>query len=152
MSRPTSRTETETRIQQDFVRAIAGIVLFNHQVSERLGLGPSDSQFLTLLQQRGSLTPGELARATSLGSGTVTGVIDRLERAGLARRDRDPSDRRKVLVSLDQRAIERKLAPVYGGQARFLAELLSSFDDAQLEVVAEFVAGLARGAEEDTGV
>jgi DNA-binding MarR family transcriptional regulator len=152
MSRATSRTETETRIQQDFVRAIAGIVLFNHQVSERLGLGPSDSQFLTLLQQRGSLTPGELAKATGLGSGTVTGVIDRLERAGLARRDRDPSDRRKVLVSLDQRAIERKLAPVYAGQARFLAELLSSFHDEQLEVVAEFVAGLARGAEEDTGV
>jgi DNA-binding MarR family transcriptional regulator len=152
MSRAASRTDVETRIQQDFVRAIAGVVLFNHQVSEQLGLGPSDSQFLTLLQQRGSQTPGELAKATGLGSGTVTGVIDRLERAGLARRDRDPSDRRKVLVSLDQRTIERKLGPLYAGQGQRLAELLSSFDDEQLEAIAEFVAGLARGAEEDTGV
>jgi hypothetical protein len=57
-----------------------------------------------------------------------------------------------VLVSLDQRTIERKLGPLYAGQGQRLAELLSSFDDEQLEAIAEFVAGLARGAEEDTGV
>jgi DNA-binding MarR family transcriptional regulator len=152
MSSTRSRTDIEMRIQQDFVRAIAGVILFNHQVSEQLGLGPSDSQFLTLLQQHGQLTPGQLAKATGLSTGTVTGVIDRLERVGLARRDRDPGDRRKVIVSLDQKQVERKLFPVYAGQAQRLGELLSGFDDKQLEVVATFVAGLARGAEEDTAV
>lgn len=143
MSRPT-RAELEARMVGDLVQIIAGTVLFNHTVSECLGLGPSDNQFLTLLRQRGALTPGELARLSGLGTGTVTGVIDRLERAGYARRNRDPNDRRKVIVSPNQEGIDRDIAPLYAGQARRFGELLAQYDARQLETIADFLARMAR--------
>jgi hypothetical protein len=46
----------------------------------------------------GPVTAGTLAEAKGLTSGAITGVIDRLERSGFARREPDPGDRRKVLV------------------------------------------------------
>ena len=48
----------------------------------------------------GGLTAGELAREAGLTTGAVTGVIDRLERVGYARRGPDPADRRKVVVEV----------------------------------------------------
>ena len=83
-----SRKDLELGIQQQMIDMIAQVVLFNHAANARLGLGASDSQFLTLLRTRGPMTPGQLAEATRLTSGTVTGVIDRLEKAKLVRRER----------------------------------------------------------------
>lgn len=143
MSRPT-RAELEGRMVGDLVQIAAGMVLFSHTVSERLGLGPTDSQFLTLLRQRGSLTPGELARLSGLGTGTVTGVIDRLERAGYARRDRDPNDRRKVIVSPDLARIDSEIAPLYAGQAKRFGAMLRDYDARQVETIADFLGRMAR--------
>ena len=89
------RHDLELDIQQLMIKLIANVVLFNHAANVSLGLGASDSQFLTLLRTRGALTPGQLAEASGLTSGTVTGVIDRLEKAKLVRRERDDGDRRK---------------------------------------------------------
>ena len=112
------RKDLEQEIQQQMIAMIAQVVLFNHAANSSLGLGASDSQFLTLLRTRGPMTPGQLADATGLTSGTVTGVIDRLEKADLVRRERVTGDRRKVLVVPTPDAAER-LAPTYAGQAGF---------------------------------
>jgi DNA-binding MarR family transcriptional regulator len=48
------------------------------------------------------LSVGELARRVSLSQGTVTGVLDRLEKRGLVERSRSDSDRRRVLVRLTE--------------------------------------------------
>jgi DNA-binding MarR family transcriptional regulator len=81
-------------------RFIADVVIHNHRVAQQLGLSASDSQFLTLLETHGPLTPGRLAELSRLTTGTVTGVLDRLEKGGYIRRDRDAHDRRKVIVTL----------------------------------------------------
>ena len=120
---------------------IAQVVLFNHAVTASLGLGPSDSQFLTLLQSRGAMTPGQLSEATGLTSGTVTGVIDRLERAQLVRRERVSGDRRKVLVVPIPDATER-LAPIYAGQAAMLQEVLARRTPEELETISSFLGDL----------
>ncbi|HET6737644.1 MAG TPA: MarR family transcriptional regulator, partial [Kribbella sp.] len=73
-----TREELTGEIQQRLIRFIAEVVLYNHAVSAKVGLGASDSQFMTLLQTYGPLTPRQLAEHTGLTSGTVTGVIDRL--------------------------------------------------------------------------
>ena len=71
-----------TEINDSLLRFIAGVVLHNHAVAQRVGLGASDSQFMSLLGLHGPLTPGRLAGLSGLTTGTVTGVLDRLERAG----------------------------------------------------------------------
>src|SRR5271166_2853674 len=73
-------------------------VLFGEAVAARLGINHTDLECLGMVLLKDGLTAGEIARETGLTSGAVTGVIDRLERAGLAHREADPGDRRKVHV------------------------------------------------------
>ena len=135
------RRDLELEIQQRMIKMIAQVVLFNHAANASLGLGASDSQFLTLLRMRGPMTPGQLAVATGLTSGTVTGVIDRLEKASLVRRDRDGKDRRKVLVVPMADAVER-LAPIYAGQGAMLQRVLRRRSSGELEVISSFLGDL----------
>ena len=66
------------------------------------GLNPTDLQALIAVMDAELLgdpiTPGRLGEQLNLSSGSVTALIDRLERAGHIRRDRDTADRRKVLL------------------------------------------------------
>jgi DNA-binding MarR family transcriptional regulator len=139
-----ARAQAEAQILDAVVRVIAGAILYSHQVAEKTGLGPSDGQFLTLLQVHGPLTPGRLAELSGLSTGTVTGVLDRLERAGYVRRDRTPHDRRKVIVSRVEERIAQDMAPLYAGKAKAVLDLLGRYDDQQLAVVADFASRLAK--------
>ncbi|MGH6981507.1 MAG: MarR family winged helix-turn-helix transcriptional regulator, partial [Stellaceae bacterium] len=78
-------------------------------IAERLGINVSDLECLTMARAAGDngVTAGDLAAATALTSGAITGVIDRLERAGFVRRVRDPHDRRKVLVEVSRGSLVR---------------------------------------------
>jgi DNA-binding MarR family transcriptional regulator len=73
-------------------------------VAELLGINRSDSRCFDILEERGRISAGELAAASRLTTGAITAVIDRLERAGYARRVPDPSDRRRVLVEITEDA------------------------------------------------
>jgi DNA-binding MarR family transcriptional regulator len=68
-----------------------------------LGINRTDGRCLDILDERGPMTAGQLATASGLTTGAITAVVDRLERAGYARRAPDPSDRRRVLVELTQK-------------------------------------------------
>jgi DNA-binding MarR family transcriptional regulator len=142
-----SRAAREEAIVGTTRRMIAAAVLYSHQVAERLKLGPSDAQFMTLLDIHGPLTPGRLAELTGLRTGTVTGVLDRLEGAGFVSRARDPHDRRKVIVSPNPEQIAARVDPQYAGQAQHLIALLGRYDDAQLAVIADFMAAVAGEAQ-----
>jgi len=132
-------TDPGERIQAGVIRLIADVILFNHAVAQREGLGPSDGEFLTLLQAHGPMTAGELSTRTGLTTGSTTGVIDRLEAAGLAHRRRDPADRRRVIVTADNDAINRRMMPHYAGQAERLHAVMSSRSNEELEVIAAFL-------------
>jgi DNA-binding MarR family transcriptional regulator len=145
-SNPASeRADLEGEIVESTRRMIASAVLFSHQVAEKLRLGASDAQFMTLLDVHGPLTPGRFAELTGLKTGTVTGVLDRLENAGLVHRARDPHDRRKVIVSPDEQEIRERVTPHYEGQAKGMQTLLSRYDDTQIALIADFMRTVASG-------
>ncbi len=120
------------------VRFIASVVLHNVTVAQRLGLGGSDLQFLTLLDIHGPLAPGRLAALSGLGTGTVTGVIDRLEKAGYVRRDRDVADRRRVLVVPVPESLAR-LAEFYRDHGEHMAAILGTRRSDQLRAILDFL-------------
>src|SRR5919106_2162865 len=100
--------ETSDANRQELAEEIVGrlvrrnspaAVLLHHAVAERLGLGPTDHKCLDLLRERGAMTGSALAAITGLTSGAISGVVARLERAGYLRRDPDPHDRRKQVLS-----------------------------------------------------
>ena len=72
--------------------------LVNLQVSGRLEMRHIDLDCLDLIGRHGPLSPTALARLAGVHAATVTGILDRLEKAGWIARDRDPSDRRAVVV------------------------------------------------------
>jgi DNA-binding MarR family transcriptional regulator len=123
-------------------RFTADVALFNHEVARQLGLGPNEARFVTLLQLHGPLTPGRLIELSGLGSGTVSGVLDRLESAGYAARAPDTADRRKVIVTLNQERIGRELDAVCAPMLERLASALERFNREELWTIADFLGRL----------
>ncbi|QGV79204.1 MarR family winged helix-turn-helix transcriptional regulator [Streptomyces ficellus] len=82
-------------------RHMAAYALFNQAVADHLRLHPTDVQCLNLLDlEPGPVTAGRVAELTGLTTGSVTRLVDRLERAGYVTRERDAVDRRRVLVAV----------------------------------------------------
>ena len=135
--------ELTDEIRSTVMRIVAGICLHEHATSQRLGIGGTDVRFLTLLDLHGPLTPGRLAEFTGLTTGSVTGVIDRLERAGFVGRERDDTDRRKVQVVPAPTASAR-LAAERHDRIHLLDAALGRRDHAELEIIARFVGEIAR--------
>jgi DNA-binding MarR family transcriptional regulator len=106
-------------------RMTAQSVLISQAVSERFGLSSSDLECLDLALLSGGATAGEFAKVTGLTTGAITGVIDRLERAGYVRRERDPADRRKVIVRA-RPAMTRRIAPLYDSLQREMTAIWST--------------------------
>src|SRR5512132_671107 len=72
--------------------------LVDETAANYLGINRTDARALDVIEQYGPITAGRLAEELRLSTGAVTTLVDRLERAGYARRLRDPGDRRRVLV------------------------------------------------------
>ena len=112
---------------------------FDNLAAERLGVNRTDLHCLNTIENAGGLTAGELARETGLTTGAVTGVIDRLERAGYARRVPDPEDRRRVKVDVTPKFYARA-DQIWGPLAADWERSLSGrFTAEQLERVIEFL-------------
>jgi DNA-binding MarR family transcriptional regulator len=122
-------------------KASAYAVLLSNAAAERLGLTLTDLECIELLSMTGPITAGQLAELAGLTTGAITGVLDRLEKAGHVRRERDPDDRRRVFVhlALDEAGARAIRAP-YAPLDRALADLLAGYSDAELAVLADFAA------------
>jgi len=133
---------TRDELTDALIRAMREVsgqgVLFSQAVAARLGINSTDLECLDGIVLRGPVTAGELARITGLTSGAITGVIDRLERAGFARREPDPADRRKVLVRVLPEGLERA-APLFAPMERAAMDTLAVYDDGQLALVLDFL-------------
>lgn len=112
---------------------------FDALAAEQLGISPTDLRCLDIVQGRGGLTAGELASASGLTTGAVTGVIDRLERSGFARRVRDESDRRKVIVEVTDRH-HQEAGQIWGPLMKEWQRVLTArFTAAELATITEFL-------------
>ncbi len=114
-------------------------VLFSQAVAGRLGINPTDLECLDILSWEGPITAGRLAEATGLTTGAITGVIDRLEKAGYVRRERDPNDRRRVIIQPIPGS-EGKISPLFESMARAADDLGASYSDEELVVILNFAA------------
>lgn len=113
--------------------------LFNSRAARRVGLSATDHKCLDLAARtERPLTAGQIAEGSGLSTGAVTGVIDRLERAGYVRRVRDPRDRRKVLVEVSRMSLSRCADPVMGLREA-LAKTLAGYTPDELAVIERYL-------------
>ena len=114
-------------------------------VAGRLRVGASDvDALILLLQDEAPWTAGRIAEALRLTTGAVTGLIDRLEKAGWVQRARHGVDRRQVWI---ERAPARReeLDAALAVQSAVLTEAAQQIDDASLERAVELIERAAEG-------
>jgi len=107
-------------------------------VAHRVGLNASDLKCAELLVRNGPMTAGQLAELSNLTTGAITGVVDRLEKAGWARREPSPTDRRSVVI----RALPRESKAdegLYDSWGAAMIDLLAGYSDAELELILNFM-------------
>jgi DNA-binding MarR family transcriptional regulator len=107
-------------------------------VADYLGLNRTDARCLDIIERLDGVSAGRLAREAGLSTGAVTTVLDRLERAGYARRVQDPGDRRRVLVELTP-AARRELQELYAPLAEATMRQLEGYTTDEVSLVRDFM-------------
>jgi DNA-binding MarR family transcriptional regulator len=136
---PTALSEIAASLQTFSARLLVHSLL----AAEALGLAPTDLVGMCLLQLEGPATPGWLAEMTGLSTGAITGLVDRLERAGYVTRAQDLRDRRRVIISPDVARFDRDIQRHATARAPVTLEFLRAYSDAQLRTIRQFTADLA---------
>jgi DNA-binding MarR family transcriptional regulator len=132
------RRRLTTAIKESLRELSIQLSLLNHRVSTRVDLKDSDFDCLELLNRHGPLSPSALARLAGLHPATLTGILDRLERGGWIGRERDPGDRRAVVVrALRDRAPE--VFRLYTGMNASMDQVCAGYTGAELELLADFL-------------
>ena len=123
-------------------------VLMHAAIADRLGLGPADSKAYDVLLREGPLTAGQLGARTGLTSGSVTALVDRLEKGGFAQRSHDDVDRRRVFIHARPERLSDAMA-LLGDFVAGVEVLNAGYSDdelALLQTYMEKVAALAQAA------
>jgi DNA-binding MarR family transcriptional regulator len=138
MSRQT-KTELLDQLEIEMRTAQAAIDQMNEAACSALGINRTDLSCMEIIDREQPLPAGRLAQQSGLTTAAITAVIDRLEKAGYARRLDDPSDRRRVLVELTPLARER--VDIIWGPFSTVRELLSKLPNEHLSLLVAFHQG-----------
>ena len=135
MARPSkARQELAQEMSSVFRRYQRAVDVLDERATTLMGVNRTDARVLDLLDQEGQLTAGQIDAGAGLTTGAVTGVVDRLEKAGYARRVRDEQDRRKVLVApTDKLRVDSEA--IYGSMLPKGEKLMQGYSDDELRLV-----------------
>jgi len=129
------RRGLEVAFEQSLRRTSSFMQLMSQAAAERIGINATDLNCLNILGLGGELTAGQLAQATGLTTASITGVVDRLEQAGYVRRERDASDRRRVVIHLIVDPVVRDVVTVFAPMMAEWKKIADSYTDAELEFI-----------------
>ena len=136
-----SRGKVRIALMQELehaMRRASGIgAIFSQAVADYAGISSSDLECLDFLNLEGRATAGRLAEVTGLTTGAITGVIDRLEKAGFVKRERDEQDRRKVFIVLIPQNIAR-IGALYMHMQQAMLKNWESYSDDELRLLLRF--------------
>jgi DNA-binding transcriptional ArsR family regulator len=135
---PPERKQLAAAFGEGFRKTNSLMQLMGQAAADRLGLNATDLNCLNILSFSGELTAGELARETGLTTASITGVADRLEEAGYVRRERDPRDRRRVVIRLVLKSALRDVAPVFLPLILGWQGVVTRYTDDELRLIVEF--------------
>jgi len=138
-SRPERRTVLLSELSVAVRQYTAAYALFNQALADHFQLHPTDVQCLNLLSlEADRVTIGRVGELTGLSTGAATRLVDRLERAGYATRERDAADRRRVLVA----TVPERMAvfgQVWQELSRAWWQLFDDFDDDHLALLLRYM-------------
>jgi DNA-binding MarR family transcriptional regulator len=136
-------------IARTFRRYQRAVDALDELASRLMGVNRTDARVLDLLEQHGRMSAGEIAAGATLTSGAVTGVLDRLERSGYARRVADENDRRRVLVEPTPKLLDAARDLYHGIQPKGAA-MMERYSDAELALIMRFLDDVTAVTEQHT--
>ena len=149
MAKTKIRTELLHRTDRAIREASAQGALLSSAVAAHLCITQNDIECLDLINLNGPMTAGKLAETTGLTTGAITGIVDRLAKAGFVRREADPADRRRVIVRVREGSGAR-IKPLYDSLQRRIGEVLAGYSDKEIALLARFYEKSAEILREET--
>lgn len=129
-------SSSQERMGREFSDAV---IFFHEAVASHLGMSAAEWKCLGLLEQQGPATAGRLRELSGFTSGAITGIVDRLERAGYVRRKPHPHDRRSIIIQpLDIKQVKRRVMPIFQSLGRAMAVLASRYTAPELAAITAF--------------
>lgn len=113
--------------------------IFMHEaIARKAGLSGADHKYLGLILQYKELTAGDISKLTGLTTGAVTGLIDRLEKKKLLKRQFTKEDRRKVIIIPNVENSTNLLQPIFSELQQKTAGLIASFSEKEIQIVERY--------------
>ncbi|MEJ5051445.1 MarR family transcriptional regulator [Chryseobacterium culicis] len=120
-------------------RAYSDASIFMHEaIARKAGLTSADHKYLGLILQHESITAGEISKITGLTTGAVTGLIDRLEKKDLLKRQFIKEDRRKVIIIPNIENSMKLLSPIFDELQQKTLTLISTFSEKEIETIERY--------------
>ena len=146
-----SRSELLDDLERGFRDSSTAGIMLHQAVAERLGLNITDHKCMGMLCELGPLSAGKLAELTGLTTGAITGVLNRLERAGYARRIRNPKDRRNVNVAPQHVAeFHGKMEALLGPLGKRMRSMSAKYSAGELALFRDFLREAIAISREET--
>ena len=128
-------TELATQIRRLSQQYAYSSIQMHEAIARKAGLPGTDHKYLGFLMQKGEMTAGELSILTGLTTGAVTGLIDRLEKKRLVKRQYAENDRRKVIIVPNTKNIMTLLKPLYKEYRSRSEKLIASFSNKESKIL-----------------
>ena len=116
------------------------MIFFHEAVAAHLGMSVAEWKCLGLLREHRSSSASKLADLSGFTTGAIAGIVDRLERAGYARREPHPTDRRSVIVQPQHmKEVMQRVGPIFQSLLSAMAIIASHYSPAELKAVSGFL-------------
>jgi DNA-binding MarR family transcriptional regulator len=133
-----SKKELIEELSQSMQRSGTLTVLHTNAVADKIGISATEFESMDVISHNQPISAGHLATRCGLTTGAITGIIDRLERANLVRRVRDPEDRRRVLLEpIENKEKKKKVRELYQPMSRAFNELMEECTPEQLQFLVD---------------
>ncbi|MDW9381473.1 MarR family winged helix-turn-helix transcriptional regulator [Chryseobacterium sp. JV558] len=120
-------------------RSYSDASIFMHEaIARKAGLSNADHKYLGLILKYESITAGEISKLTGLTTGAVTGLIDRLEKKDLLKRQFIREDRRKVIIIPNVENSMKLLGPIFDELQQKTLTLIATFSQKEIESIERY--------------
>jgi DNA-binding MarR family transcriptional regulator len=121
------------RLHRDLATAV---IAFHEVGARRVGMTPAERKCAGMIAELGQSTPKQLAEMSGLSTGAITGIVDRLERAGYAKREPNPKDRRSVIIRpLNTERLAKETLPIFASLTEAMTALADRYSAEQRELI-----------------
>lgn len=114
-------------------------IILHQSIADSLNLNITDNKCLDFIYEMGSVTAGQLAEFAGLTTGAITALVDRLEKNGFVKRDKDVSDRRKVVIKPIKSRNTGNVPVLFDSMNKDYEEFLSKYTEQELTFILDFI-------------